>query len=489
MEISNQKKTSKRKPRPSDVDVRELIELSYDLYVVAGVDGYFKLVNQSWVDTLGWSKEELYDRPYIDFVHPDDRLATKTEHQRVATCDGGKSHFTNRYLCKDGTYKWLLWSSYEKDKLIYAVARDVTPLKQQELVLRETSQLAQIGGWTIDVDTETVTCAEQTYSMLEIPQGKVLTAEECFQRFMEPSQSIFRRAARNARMDAKPYDLELEFASLSGQARWIRVIGKPEIKDGRVYRVVGLCQDITERKLERISAMQAAKMASLGEMAGGIAHEINNPLAIIAMRTRHVKHLLERGAQNIPTALELLSVMDDTVERIASIIRGLRFFARIGDQDPFEEVSMANIFKDTVPLCRDRLVAAQVELAIEPGPLDTRVECRPVQISQIILNLLNNAIHAATHGPEPRWIRVLVEHDDTMLRVKISNSGAKIPEDIRNRIMEPFFTTKKLGEGTGLGLSISKGIAEEHGGRLYLDDENPNTCFVLELALRRRTLG
>src|SRR5689334_11248844 len=118
---------------PTGDDLREFIDLSLSLLCIAGTDGYFKYVNPAWEATFGYTKEEMLSRPYLDFVHPDDRNVTATEATSIAA---GRStlSFENRYRCKDGSYKWLLWSAVvREDKgLIYAIASDVTERRREE---------------------------------------------------------------------------------------------------------------------------------------------------------------------------------------------------------------------------------------------------------------------------------------------------------------------------------------------------------------------
>jgi signal transduction histidine kinase len=142
--------------------------------------------------------------------------------------------------------------------------------------------------------------------------------------------------------------------------------------------------------------------------------------------------------------------------------------------------SVALIVRDTVELCTERFRQHNIDLVIDPIEPGLYVECRGVQIAQVLLNLLSNA-HDAVDGARERRVRIAVDNDDRDVRIAVSDSGPGIPPEIRARIMEPFFTTKEIGKGTGLGLSVSKGIAEAHGGRLALDPEARETRFVLTL--------
>lgn len=248
---------------------------------------------------------------------------------------------------------------------------------------------------------------------------------------------------------------------------------------GAVYllRFLKSMQELDERKK---MAIQNAKLASLGEMASGIAHEINNPLAVIQSRTLHMKRQIDRGQYDPENFKESLQKINTTVDRIAKIIRGLKSFSRNADGDPLMPVSIKSIVENTLELCNEKFRNNQVILKVDPIP-DITIHCRESQIVQVLLNLLNNA-YDAVETRENRWVHLSFN----MMRrnhisIIVTDSGEGIPETIAQNIMQPFFTTKDVGKGTGLGLSISKGIVEGHHGEIYLDRKNRNTRFVVSL--------
>ncbi|RYZ66100.1 MAG: HAMP domain-containing histidine kinase, partial [Proteobacteria bacterium] len=136
-------------------------------------------------------------------------------------------------------------------------------------------------------------------------------------------------------------------------------------------------------------------------------------------------------------------------------------------------------------LCREKFRYKGVDLRVGAIP-DVNLICRPTELSQVLLNLLNNAFDAveeAEANQSQRWVQVAVRVEGEWVSLTVTDSGTGIPETVASRMLEPFYTTKELGKGTGLGLSISKGIVETHGGQLYYDRSNPNTSFVVELKL------
>jgi C4-dicarboxylate-specific signal transduction histidine kinase len=167
------------------------------------------------------------------------------------------------------------------------------------------------------------------------------------------------------------------------------------------------------------------------------------------------------------------------VQRIVAIIRGLKNFSRSGEADPFTRQSLDSIVNESIALCSERFKSANIPLTIELCS-EAWINCRPSQISQIILNLLNNAFDAVEKHQTP-WVKLSAQLTEDQIVIRCTDSGTGIPQEIAAKMMQPFFTTKPIGQGTGLGLSISFGIARDHGGELKINTDSPNTEFALTL--------
>lgn len=233
---------------------------------------------------------------------------------------------------------------------------------------------------------------------------------------------------------------------------------------------------------QRAGLENASKLATLGEMAGEIAHEINNPLTVICGKVDQMKRKIDAGTIDTEKMKEGLILIKTTSARITKIIKGLRSFSRNSENDPLVPTSIRVMIEDTLVLCKERFSSSSVELIVEFEG-DVTVECRPSQISQVVMNLLGNA-HDAIENRVEKWVKLRVTYDDKIARISVTDCGRGIPPEILEKIMQPYFTTKELGKGTGLGLSISKGIIENHAGKFYYDSESPNTSFVIEIPLR-----
>jgi C4-dicarboxylate-specific signal transduction histidine kinase len=227
------------------------------------------------------------------------------------------------------------------------------------------------------------------------------------------------------------------------------------------------------------SLIQQAKLASIGKMTCDLAHEITNPLSIIIGRTEE----LLRKSQNNQLTAEIvereLSKILQTSHRINRITKSLRSFGRNSEKDPKSHVFLSKVIDEALDLCLDRLHQHSIHLkrSIEPHLF---VEVRASEIEQVVVNLLLNSIDALQEQSE-KWIEIRAENLGPWTRIQIIDSGLGIPKHIASEIMKPFFTTKKPGLGTGLGLPISQTLILNHGGRLFLDQDAKNTCFVIEL--------
>jgi C4-dicarboxylate-specific signal transduction histidine kinase len=169
---------------------------------------------------------------------------------------------------------------------------------------------------------------------------------------------------------------------------------------------------------------------------------------------------------------------------MAHIVSVLKDFSRDAANDAYQATKIMNLIEETLDLCHSRLMSRDVRIIIAPFPREWSIECRRSQISQVLLNLLNNSYDAVTEHEE-RWIRIDAIEVGNAFEISVTDSGAGIPPEIAKRILTPFFTTKPMGKGTGLGLSISSNIMTDHGGSLALDSNSPNTRFVLTLPKTR----
>ena len=231
----------------------------------------------------------------------------------------------------------------------------------------------------------------------------------------------------------------------------------------------------------------AAKLSAVGEMAGGIAHEINNPLAIISTKCAYLKKLLKKEMLDMVLINKTLQEIDNTVERITKIILGLKTVARDSSEEQFMPTKIRDIMEDAIHLCAEKMKNNGVDFIydLENEFYDQIILCKRVQISQVFLNLLSNAFDATEDLPE-RWVKIECHKHNDIYEFRIMDSGKGVSKEVKEKMFQPFFTTKPVGKGTGLGLSLSMSIIKEHGGHFYIDNDSQFTCFVITLPVGLR---
>lgn len=282
----------------------------------------------------------------------------------------------------------------------------------------------------------------------------------------------------------KPLNSVNEAFKRLAEGNFERIDIKYEKEDEFGNLVKGYNQMMVHLRTTLAEVNSSGKFAALGEMAAGIAHEVNNPLQIIRGYATLIPKYLESNQTEkiLDNSQRIISAID----RIAKIVKSLRTYARDGSHDPFRLASVFQICDDTLVFCNEKFKNHNIDFQLQLPEDKVEIACRPEQISQILLNLLNNAADAISPLPE-KWIRLEVKYSNDDIEFRVINSGPKIPEIIADRLFTPFFTTKEVGKGTGLGLSLSKGLAETHKGELLLDRSSPHTCFVLKLPTNLQT--
>ena len=478
----------------SKFDYETFFGTSLEMLCIANAEGYFVDLNPRWAEILGYTTEELKSKPFIEFVHPDDREGTRAEAGKLASADYQTVNFQNRYLDKHGNYHWLQWSATLQGEYIYAAARDVTELVDQSQFFRETQEASLIGYWRLDLHNMQPFWSDFTYDIHEVPRGEDIDLENAINFYAPEARDEVKEMVQECIENETPWDRTLPFITAKGNHIWVRTIGRVLKSNDKVAALYGTFQDVTKQKevsanLEKAykdlkfhqeKLIGASRMAAIGEMAGGIAHEINNPLAILKGSCMKMRTVFDREKINSEHLAGSIEVMDNTVDRISKIVNALRFFSHEGSHIDFIPIDPLDMLQDSLYLCEEKFRNNSVVLN-KSLTEHLKIVCNPVQICQVIVNLLNNAFYAVQSRDEKVInIEVKESHDKGSVLISVQDSGPGVPEEVRARIFEPFFTTKPLGEGTGMGLGISMGIAKAHSGSLTLKTGTPTT-FVLEL--------
>lgn len=221
--------------------------------------------------------------------------------------------------------------------------------------------------------------------------------------------------------------------------------------------------------------LQTAKLVVLGEMASKLAHEMKGPLTVLAGYSSLLREALD--ADNKAEATDYAERIEQVTENMHGIIQGLTFYTYDDSQKEMQPFSVSKIIGHTLAICRTK----SIPIDVRPVNEKLEINCQPTAISQVLMNLLNNAIDAVSEGHREPWIQVEVVEKRKSVEIIVCDNGDGVPAEIADHIMQPFFTTKEQGQGTGLGLSISAMIMRKHGGELQLDRNGPCTRFIMSL--------
>jgi PAS domain S-box-containing protein len=497
--------TERKRTEQQVAEQAALLDLARDSIAVRDLDGRIIFWNRGAMETYGWSAEEAKGHPSHDLLQtkfpiPLNEIETTVlthgvwEGELEQTTRDGKRIFVASL--------WSLWrDEHGRPKAFLVINRDITERKLAETKLAAMTERlslatrsASIGIWDWDLRTHKAVWDETIFAIFGIPMVVPMPFED-FARRVHPDDMHTVQASLEKAIQGKTQDaVEFRIIRPDGSVRHIySAEGVVLDEHGNVVRVVGTAMDITERKqmeaqieANKEQLVTAARLSALGMMAGGIAHEINNPLGIIhALASDLIDVVKEEGAAPPGMVARNSTRIRETSDRIARIIKSLRHISREGSGDKFQTATIGKILEETLEICSARFKANSVKLLLPESIPELKVQCREVQVAQILLNLLQNAFDAVVEQKGERWVRLEVTHEDDSVVISVTDSGPGIPPEARPHIMEPFFTTKPVGKGTGLGLSLSKNIAEEHGGKLEFGEENGRTRFSLALPVVR----
>lgn len=242
--------------------------------------------------------------------------------------------------------------------------------------------------------------------------------------------------------------------------------------DGKIDKIMLIARELTRDEIRKVNSIRTAKLAAIGELAAGVAHEVNNPITGII----NFAQILLDNYKLDPTGITIIENIIKEGDRIASITHNLLSFAR-ADRNELEPVNPVEIIKETLALGQHQLTRDGIRILTEFPNEDSFIIADFRQLQQVLLNLISNsryALNARYPKPHPEKkikITCLVKHDpkNPVYQITVKDYGTGLPQSILERIFEPFFTTKPPGEGTGLGLSISYGIIKDHGGELRVN--------------------
>jgi len=460
---------------------RKIFEMAVNGVFQSTLEGRFLKGNPAMAEMLGFDSPgqmlvEIMNLGRQVYADPDDRR----EFCALLKDKGEVRRFETRFLRRNGTVLWvsltarLVRGESELDSYIEGFCEDVTDYKLAERALRDSEELHRETlnrlGDTVFItrdDGSFTYISPNTDAMFGLGPSDVMflgTIEALL------GDGLFDSSALDETGELTNLDAAIETSG--GVPRSLLVsVKKVDIRGGtRLF----VCRDVTERRLLRAEAVRAAHLASLGEMAAGVAHEINNPINGIMLYAE----LLKEGAAALGDNADVPDCIIRQGERVAAIVRNLLAFSRKPEAGA-GPVNAREILDDSLALMRMRLVRDNVVLDLDVPLRLPSVLGRDQEIQQVFLNLLSNAhdaLNSRYPGRDPnKRLRIVFgvveEGQDTYLRAEFLDQGAGIPREIMDRIFDPFFSTKPKNYGTGLGLSTTHKIVTDMGGRIRFESE------------------
>ena len=501
LQIVNNKKNDERKK------LEKFFVMSTDLICIAGLDGLFKRVNPAFRQTLGWSEEEMVNKPFLDFVHPDDKEKTLLELENLKT---GKNtmDFINRYRTKSNTYRIFQWvaSADINTGEIFAIARDNTLLKKIK---------AEIEASATAIEQLNTALNESAIVSVSDPNGKIEFVNEAFcsvskykrEELIGNDHRILNSGFHSKEFIADIWDTlqngkiwkgEIKNKCKDGTFFWVETTIVPFLDmDKKPLRYVSIRYDVTDRvQLEsalRKSKDEIEKTAKIKEQfLANMSHEIRTPLnAIIGFSE------ILRSSKLTPKQEEHAKIITRSGENLMGIINDILDFTKIeGGNVTLEKVPLSivdindSVKKMFLKIAEEKQIELKVFSEID---IPACVNGDPVRITQILVNLVGNAIKFTKSGSVRIYTTIVSQTPDTfMLEYRIEDSGIGIPSDKLEVIFDRFVqaednTTRKFG-GTGLGLSIVKNLVKLMSGEISVKSEfNKGAEFRVLIPLQKST--
>jgi PAS domain S-box-containing protein len=474
--------------RHSEERYRTVLEDMEEAYYELNIAGNYTFFNDALPRLLGYTSEELMGIHYKDYVPPEDVERVYRAFNKVYSTGEPLTVFPMERIRKDGTRIFTETSAFplrnKKGEIIgfRGVIRDITERKQAEEEYRTIIRTAMDGFWLTDMqghflDVNEAYCKLIGYSRDELLGMSISDVEEAekpedvakrIQKIIEFGHDAFETVHR--RKDGKIIDVEVSVNYLP-------------FHSGRLFVAI---RDITEQKkaeedkkqLEQ-KAQLASRLASVGELASGVAHEINNPLTGVI----GYAHLLLARKDISRDVRRDLEIINEGAQRVAGIVKKLLAFARQTKPEQ-RYVNINELIRNTLDLRAYELAASNIKVTLQLIRDMPMTIADPGQLQQVFLNLIINAETEMKIARDGGRLTIKTDRINNTIRITFKDTGPGIARENLETIFDPFFTTREVGQGTGLGLSVCHGIVTEHNGKIWAESEpGKGATFIIELPL------
>jgi PAS domain S-box-containing protein len=458
-------------------------------------DGEIVFANRRFREIFGYSKEELAGMESWKLVHPEDRPLTDAIRAKRVKGEEAPAEYETRGLTKDGKTIWVLRRNtlieYRGKPAILGNIVDVTERKRTEEALWESKEKYHT---LFDYDPNSIFVLDpETFEVLDVNVRALevygYDKEELIgKRFTDLGDHVYPDGFLSPKGPTPS-----AVCSVYPKIRHRRKDGTPiyvnvhacRSKGGHKGGIIAATVDITESLVKEAQLIQASKMSTLGEMATGVAHELNQPLSAIQIGADFFQNIVREGKEIPYEELALVSEqIASQVTRAVSIINHMREFGRKAEIQR-EKIDINEPLRAVFALLGEQLRVRGVKLSLDLQDNLPRVFADSNRLEQVFIDLVVNARDAMEENKDrlegetfENSLKVKTFREDSQVVVTIADTGPGIPDDVKEKIFEPFFTTKEVGKGTGLGLSISYGIVKDYDGTIEVESEvNKGTTF------------
>ncbi|NUQ21652.1 MAG: PAS domain S-box protein, partial [Gemmatimonadaceae bacterium] len=473
----------------SEARYRNLVESASDAIYTMDSRGALTSANDATCALVGRKREELLGRPAIPLLFAEDVHDAK--HNFRLALAGEPRRYEARIVAESGEARLISVTNTPIRQGsavvgVLGVARDVTEdraraeaLERSEARYERLVESAADAIFTLDEEMRFTSVNRA----LERGTGRsraTLLGQSALE-ICDPRDAEAMRQALAATLAGGRPRIEVRYLGTDGEPRPASLIAAPIMEHGAVVGALGIVRDVTEEKHLVEQLLQQEKLAAIGQLVSGVAHELNNPLAGMMA----FSELLLAQFEPADEKRRVLENINSEANRAAKIVRNLLTFAR-RHQPERQTTDINQVLLDTVELRRYALRVEQIELTVELDGALPKTWADPFQLQQVFLALLTNAEQALEHWTGARRIKVGTKLDDGRVVVRVADSGPGIESARVDQIFNPFYTTKGVGKGTGLGLSIADGIVREHEGRIaVVSAPGAGATFTVEIPVKK----
>jgi PAS domain S-box-containing protein len=452
-----------------------------DAVVVTGLDGVVTYWNDGAAALFGWTAEEMIGAPLLARVPEEMRPRFTADQERVLT--GEPIHGEYESVRKDGsriltdTRVSLIHDEADQPAAVLRISRDIT---EQRLLGRVLEAMPE-AVICLDAENRIVSCnaaAERTfgYSAEELLGQPVnILAPAAEHQLTHQIPNIVAATRRDGGWMGEVVRRRKDGSHFPARL----MTGVVRDREGRIIGQAGLIQDISDQRLREAQLRRAERIASLGTMLGGLAHELNNPLTSIKSFAQLL--LLDERPSEDREGLEVIHQESDRAARLVADLRQLARQTQEAAGPAPETVELNELVRQVLESLSARRDAHPVDFEVDLAPEPLRMWGDPVRLEQMIHQLMLNAEQAVRSHARSRWIRVRTRSGASGITLGVDDSGVGIRPDHLDRIFDPFWTTREPGEGMGLGLSLVHSVVTEHEGTIRVDSEpGRGSTFVIE---------